>query len=101
MFIVKLVFNNTIKKIKFLDEYKDPNLFKSVIREITNFGNFKMSFIDEENEEIFLEDAHDLEYFMAQSDEKCKKIVIKEIFNSQEDSFELEIEEGLEKPKGE
>lgn len=82
MFIVKLVFQNTIKKIKFLDEYKDPSLFKNVIREITNFEKFKMSFVDEENEEIFLEDAHDLEYFMAQSDEKCKRIVIEELCES-------------------
>lgn len=41
-----------------------------------------MSFVDEENEEIFLEDAHDLEYFMAQSDEKCKRIVIEELCES-------------------
>lgn len=57
-------------------------MFKNVIREITNFEKFKMSFVDEENEEIFLEDAHDLEYFMAQSDEKCKRIVIEELCES-------------------
>ena len=65
MFIVKLAYDDNIKKIKFQDEYRDINVLKKVVQDITRYENFTMSFVDLENEKLYLEDNHDMEYFLA------------------------------------
>lgn len=64
---LKLKYKDTVKKIKFVEKYQEISKIHDLIKESLSIDQFRIYFIDCEDEQIFIDDKHDLEYFIDQT----------------------------------
>lgn len=78
-------------------KYENLDSLRELVKEVTNLSNYTIHFFDQEEDQIFISDSHDLEYFIDQfktsqfapiiveeseqevSDEKTEKEILEEI----------------------
>lgn len=66
MNIIRIEYNQKIKKIMLKEEHKNLQNFNTIISEVSqlNPSNYNMFFFDVEEDKIQIEDQHDLDYFL-------------------------------------
>jgi len=66
---LKIKFANKTKKVLFKEELKTQESFVSFLEKLTtlNRNDFKVTFIDHENENLSINDQFDLDYFMTEN----------------------------------
>ena len=61
---LKLVYHGKIKKIRFEESYKQLENLHQIVKDIFKLEKFNLYFFDVEGDKIFIDDCHDLEYFI-------------------------------------
>ena len=78
---LKVNYKNTMKKVKFRSEYENLEKFREFLSNLTKIKSedLKIHFFDSEKDQVFIEDIHDLEYFLEEfKDEKFIQIFVEE-----------------------
>lgn len=92
MKFLKITYETKTKKIMFKAEYKEYDNLMETVRDITGLKNneMKISFFDIENDKIFIDDCHDLEYFFEQGmDSLSMELNVTRILNEKKNDEEF------------
>ncbi len=79
---LKIKYQNNLKKIKFVEEYRDYDILHSSLGAMFNIAKdqLRINFFDLEDESILIEDNHDIEYFIEQfKEEKFATLILSQI----------------------
>ena len=74
---LKIVAKDLVKKLKFKNEFYNLDALNQVVREVTGLseGSYRLTFKDAENEEVQINDVHDMEYFVDNAESQKFAVV--------------------------